>query len=118
MSNNSIATARGPGVIGLGISGLMYGASLAQSTHYAWFFPDDPSFIKSLVLLIFIADVLHLIGTNELYWTMLVRCHRSDAPKCMTDLSWGAYVAVPMNYIITFAVQWFIRALIAFINYT
>jgi len=107
MSNSLATTAWGPGLIGLGISDAMFGVSLAQSTYYAWFFPDDHIFIKLLVLLIFIADVFHLIGTTELYWTLLLRCHRSDIPTCKTDLTWGAYVAVPVNYIITFAVQCF-----------
>ncbi|KAF8550610.1 hypothetical protein OG21DRAFT_391554 [Imleria badia] len=107
MSNNLVTTAWAPGLIGLAVSGLMYGGSLAQSTHYAWFFPNDPTPIKLLVLFVFVAEALHLIGTTEFYWNMLVLCHRSDSPKCETDLSWGAYVAVPMNYLIAFAVQSF-----------
>ena len=35
-----------------------------------------------------IADILHLIGTTEFYWTMLVLCHRRDTASCEIDLPW------------------------------
>jgi len=102
-----VTAAWGPGVIGLGISGVLYGTSLAQSLHYVWFFPKDPLLIKSLVLLVFISDIIHLIGTSQFYWVLVVLCHRSVATSCVTDLPWGAYIAVPINYFITFTVQGF-----------
>ncbi|KAN0091546.1 hypothetical protein V8E55_005112 [Tylopilus felleus] len=104
---NLVLSAWGPGLIGLAISNFMYGVSLAQSTHYAWFFPKDPCAIKLLVLFVFIADSFHFVGVTELHWNMLVACHRREAAMCDKYLSWGAYIALPMNYAITFLVQCF-----------
>ncbi|KAG9309266.1 hypothetical protein JVU11DRAFT_10750 [Chiua virens] len=84
----------------------MYGVSLGQSAYYVWSFPKDPIFIKLLVLLVFIADFAHMVGITEFYWNMLVLCHRRrDGTMCVTNLPWGSFVAVPMNYVIIFAVQ-------------
>ncbi|KAG6369864.1 hypothetical protein JVT61DRAFT_13425 [Boletus reticuloceps] len=103
----------------------MYGVSLVQSAYYVWYFSNDLVSIKLLVLLVSsvswlhtsryttdfflfsMADILHLIGVTESHWNKLVLCHRRDAATCETDLTWGTYVAVPMNYVITFAIQCF-----------
>ncbi|KAF8550613.1 hypothetical protein OG21DRAFT_1605794 [Imleria badia] len=107
MSSNLVTLAWGAGLIGLAIAGSMYGASLAQTTYYAWYFSNDPTPIKLLVLLVFVADTLHMMGTTQFYWSMLVLCRRSDAAMCEAGLSWGSSISFPMNYVITFAVQSF-----------
>ncbi|KAF8550619.1 hypothetical protein OG21DRAFT_393166 [Imleria badia] len=82
-----------PVLIGLAISGCLYGVFLGQLAHYAVCFPKDPRPIKLLVLLVFVADTLHLIGTTEFFYTMLVLCRRNDSAACKKYVSWGVYVS-------------------------
>ncbi|KAF8445015.1 hypothetical protein L210DRAFT_3643182 [Boletus edulis BED1] len=100
MTNDLVTLAWAPGLIGMSISSCMYGVSLAQSAHYVRYFSNDLVSIKLLVLVVSIADILHVIGATESHWSKLVLCHRRDAAT-------GSYLAVAMHYVITFAVQCF-----------
>ncbi|KAF8845164.1 hypothetical protein BDN67DRAFT_548876 [Paxillus ammoniavirescens] len=108
MSNDYLVTsAWAPGLIGLAVSAFLYGTALGQSIFYARSFPNDFNVIKLMVLLIFFADTVHLIGSSQYFWYLLISCHRSNSWSCETELSWGAIATVLMSYIITFAVQCF-----------
>ncbi|KAF9231112.1 hypothetical protein BU15DRAFT_68611 [Melanogaster broomeanus] len=61
---------------------ILYGIALGQLIYYARHFPGDPRLTKFMVLLIF-------------SWT------------CETRQPWGMFVALPINYATTFAVQSF-----------
>ncbi|KIJ65733.1 hypothetical protein HYDPIDRAFT_27724 [Hydnomerulius pinastri MD-312] len=75
-----VGLAWGPGIIGRSSSTvMMYGTAVGQSIFYARSFPKDPISTKLIVFLLFIADT--------------------------TQLPPGAWLAVPINYLVTFTVQ-------------
>ncbi|KAF8550615.1 hypothetical protein OG21DRAFT_1513798 [Imleria badia] len=108
MSDREFVTSvEAPALIGLAISGCLYGVFLGQLAHYVVCFPKDPRPVKLLVFFVLIADTLHLIGTTEFFYTMLVPCRRNDSAACQIYVSWGVYFTVSMTYLVTFAVQSF-----------
>ncbi|KIJ20840.1 hypothetical protein PAXINDRAFT_95834 [Paxillus involutus ATCC 200175] len=89
MSDDNLVTSDwAPGLIGLAVSALLYGTALGQSIFYARSFPNDFNAIKLMVLLIFFADTVHLIGSSQYFWYLLISCHRSNSWSCETELSW------------------------------
>lgn len=37
------------------------------------------------------ADTVHLIGSSQYFWYLLISCHRSNSWSCETELSWWAW---------------------------
>ncbi|KAF9233977.1 hypothetical protein BU15DRAFT_79539 [Melanogaster broomeanus] len=70
-------------------------------------FSGRPRLTKLMVLLIFLGDTAHMIGSVQFYWELLIACHRSSSWTCETRLPWGMFVTLPVNYVTTFAVQSF-----------
>ncbi|KAF9245267.1 hypothetical protein BU15DRAFT_71025 [Melanogaster broomeanus] len=96
---------------------------IGQSIYYARYFPGDSRLIKLMVLVILwvgplcilsandafssLADSAHMIGSVQIFWDVLIRCHGSSSWICENRLPWGGFITVPLNYAITFAVQSF-----------
>ncbi|KIJ62056.1 hypothetical protein HYDPIDRAFT_30871 [Hydnomerulius pinastri MD-312] len=95
----------GPGFIGFTISIAMYGTAVGQSIFYARSFPKDPIFTKLIVFLLFIADTVHLLGACYFYWVQLISCRRIKTWSCQTQLPPETWLAVPINFLVTFTVQ-------------
>ncbi|KAF9233980.1 hypothetical protein BU15DRAFT_66102 [Melanogaster broomeanus] len=112
-SNSLVMAAWAPGLIGSQIgagfafASSLYGIALGQSIYYARHFPGDPRLTKLMVLLIFLGDTAHMIGSVQFYWELLISCHQSSSWTCETRLPWGMFVTLPVNYATTFAVQSF-----------
>ncbi|KAI9461431.1 hypothetical protein HD554DRAFT_1507034 [Boletus coccyginus] len=96
-----------PVVIGYAVSGLMYGATLGQSVCYKMWFPNDPWFTKAFVFIMFLADTVHMIGSTQFVWAVLVACHENHSWSCRHETPRGANIVIWLNCWITAAVQSF-----------
>ncbi|KAF8141457.1 hypothetical protein EV363DRAFT_17654 [Boletus edulis] len=97
----------GPELIGYTISGFLYGATLGQSICYTLWFPNDSWLTKAFVFMVFLIDTVHMLGSTQAIWDLLVACHQNHSWICRHMLPWGGHTLVWLNTIITFAVQSF-----------
>ncbi|KAI9464670.1 hypothetical protein HD554DRAFT_2315829 [Boletus coccyginus] len=54
-----------------------------------------------------LADTVHMIGSTQYVWTLLVSCHQDHSWSCRHELPWGGHVLLWPSYLITLVVQSF-----------
>ncbi|KAI0671619.1 hypothetical protein C8Q78DRAFT_1078415 [Trametes maxima] len=92
-------------LVGLAVTGSLFGVSTAQAGWYYRHYPRDRRFLKMLVALIWSFDTLHLFLYGATMWVYLVRKEVSTAG--VTVLPWESSAQLLCNACAIFTVQTF-----------
>ncbi|EIM81689.1 uncharacterized protein STEHIDRAFT_125199 [Stereum hirsutum FP-91666 SS1] len=96
----------GSTLIGLLVSGALYGITLGQTvTYYRRFRKKDRPFIRWLVFVLWVADTLHLaLCTHTIYWYLVSNYLR---PSALLETEWSINLQTDCNGFIGFLVECF-----------
>jgi hypothetical protein len=93
-------------LIGTICSAVLYGVTCVQTWFYYTRYGNDPLWIKSLVLVCWICDTLHLICISHSVYYYLVSQY--NVPLALFDMVWSILVEIFFNAIIGLLVQGFL----------
>ncbi|KAG0692727.1 hypothetical protein DFH29DRAFT_967858 [Suillus ampliporus] len=107
MVANSAELLWGPGIIGLVIATVFYGAAFGQYIFYLRSFPQDPKKLKLFIMIVFCLGTIHQYTLTAVYWSILISCRRSTSIVCTTELPWQLLLGIHATAWIVLVVQCF-----------
>ncbi|EMD40123.1 hypothetical protein CERSUDRAFT_81422 [Gelatoporia subvermispora B] len=95
----------GAALVGLVVGAILYGITLLQTYEYFKRYPHDTTFVKSLVLLLWLLDTLHVyLCTRTIYWYLVTNFSNFDN---LDDITWSMALQTDCNGLIGLIVEWY-----------